>query len=421
MPDAPHALAVREARALVAEVRGGAAAPEDWGAVLSERVARARRNGLRRVINATGVVLHTNLGRAPLSAAAAAAVADIAEGWSNLELDLASGERGERLAHVVGPLRRLTGAEDAVAVNNNAAAVLLALTAIAAGREVVVSRGELVEIGGSFRIPEVIAACGARLVEVGATNRTRASDFAGAIGPHTAAILRVHPSNFKIVGFASTPTRAETAAVARAAGVAYIEDLGSGALAAGLGEPTVAEVVGDGADLVCVSGDKLLGGPQAGLVVGRAELVGRLRRHPLYRALRLDRLVLAALEATLRESEAGEEPPAVRMIRTPLGTLRQRADGWAALLRARGARVDVVADEGFAGGGALPGEGLPTWAVAVATPSPDALARALRLGAPPVMARVRDATVRLDPRTVPEADEGALLEAVCAALGTTTR
>lgn len=416
VPDAPHALAVREARALVAEVRGGAAAPEDWAAALAARVAAARRTRLRRVINATGIVLHTNLGRAPLSARAAAAVAEMSDGWCNLELDLDTGARGERLGGVVEPLRALTGAEDAVAVNNGAAAVLLALTAVAAGRGVVVSRGELVEIGGSFRVPDVITACGARLVEVGTTNRTRAADLARGVTPDVAAILRVHPSNYRVVGFTESPSREETTAAARAAGVTYIEDLGSGALIEGLGEPTVREVVTAGADLVCFSGDKLLGGPQAGIVVGRADLIARLRRHPLYRALRLDRLVLAALEATLRETLAGEVPPAVAMIRAQPAELKARATGLAARLRAVGIDAAVLPDQGFSGGGALPGEGLPTYVVAVRAPRVDAVAKALRAGEPPVVARVADGALRFDPRTVRPSDESQLVEAIRAAV-----
>lgn len=417
VPEAPRAAALREARALVAEVRAGGDAPADWAAALRARVAAAGRLRLRRVINATGIVLHTNLGRAPLSEGAATAAAEIARGYANLELDLASGRRGERLAGIEEPLRELTGAEAALAVNNGAAAVLLLLTALAAGRGVVVSRGELVEIGGSFRVPDIITAGGARLVEVGTTNRTRVADYAAAIGPDTAAILRVHPSNFRIQGFTESADRAELAALARARGVLLLEDLGSGALVPGLGEPTLAEVVAAGVDVACASGDKLMGGPQAGVVVGRAALVERMRRHPLYRALRLDRLVLAALEATLRETLAGELPPAVRMLRMPAEALRLRAEAWAACLSAAGVPAEVLPDEGFSGGGALPGEGLATFVVALAggrvagDGGADAVARALRTGDPAVLARVSGGRVRLDPRTVLPGEDDVLLRA----------
>lgn len=417
VPDAPRPLVVREARALVAAVRAGAPAPEDWAAAVRERVARASVPGLRRVINGTGVVLHTNLGRAPLDAAVAAAVAEIAQGYSNLELDLARGERGERLQGVEEPLRALSGAEAALAVNNNAAATLLMLTALAAGREVVVSRGELVEIGGAFRVPEVISAGGARLVEVGTTNRTRVADYARAIGPDTAALLKVHPSNFRITGFTGSADRAELAALARERGVLYLEDLGSGALVPGLGEPTVAEVVAAGADVVCFSGDKLLGGPQAGLVVGRGASVARMRRHPLYRALRLDRLVLAALEATLRGYVAGERPLAVRLLERPAAELRATAEAWAAELGRRGVAVTTAPDASVAGAGSRPGEALPTTVLVIAVPDADDAARRLRLGAPPVMVRVRDGAVRVDPRAVLPEEAAALLDALASACG----
>jgi L-seryl-tRNA(Ser) seleniumtransferase len=416
LPGLPRAIALAEARALAEEVRTGASPPpgdgaiDAWADAVAARVARRRRPHLRRVINATGIVLHTNLGRAPLSAGAARAVAALAEGYSTLEMDLEGGRRGERLAGVAPLLRRLTGAEDALAVNNCAAAVLLGLTALARDREVIVSRGELVEIGGAFRIPDVITACGARLREVGATNRTRPEDFARAVGPDTAAILRVHPSNFRVEGFTGQPSREATAKVARDAGVLYLEDRGSGALVAGLGEPTPAEVIAAGADLVFFSGDKLLGGPQAGIVVGRRDLVARLRRHPLYRALRLDRLVLGALEAVLLELEAGELPPAVRMLQAPAEAVRVRAEALAARLVDAGLPAGVRPDEGFGGGGALPGEGLPTWVVTL--PGDDALARALRTGEPPVVARLSEGALRIDPRTVQPEEEDALRHAV---------
>jgi L-seryl-tRNA(Ser) seleniumtransferase len=417
VPDLPHGPAAREARALVAEVRAGAIPPGDWAAALRARVNAVGDLRLRPVINATGIVLHTNLGRAPLSPRAAAAVAGIASGYANVELDLETGKRGERLGGIQEPLATLTGAAASIAVNNGAAAVLLMLTALAAGREVVVSRGELVEIGGAFRVPDVISAGGARLVEVGTTNRTRVRDYAAPIGPATAAILRVHPSNFRIVGFTETPERAALAALAKERGVLLLEDLGAGALVEGLGEPTVAQVLAEGVDLACFSGDKLLGGPQAGLVVGRADLVTALRQHPLYRALRLDRLVLAGLEATLRGYLLDEVPPAVTLLRLPADTLRVRAEAWAARLAEAGLRVEVLPDEGFSGGGSLPGEGLPTWVVALDVPDPDATTARLRTGNPAVLARVGGGRLRLDPRTVFPAEEDALLDRLCAVCG----
>ncbi|HXG76020.1 MAG TPA: L-seryl-tRNA(Sec) selenium transferase, partial [Gaiellaceae bacterium] len=316
----PHELAVAAARAVLERAREEVRAGRDPGplpeAVLAE-IARSLRPSLRRVLNATGVLVHTNLGRAPLGAQALARVADVASGYSNLEYDLERGERGSRQDHLAPLLRRLTGAEAALVVNNNAAAVLLALAALAEGREVLVSRGELIEIGDGFRIPEVLERSGARLVEVGTTNRTRAADYERAARAETAAILRVHQSNFRVVGFAERPRLAELAEVARGHGLALVDDLGSGALRALGDEPTPAESLRAGADLVCFSGDKLLGGPQAGVVVGRADLVERLRRHPLQRALRADKLTLAALEGTLLaqlDPRRADELPVLRML-----------------------------------------------------------------------------------------------------------
>ncbi len=411
-PELPHALAVREARALVEAVRCGAAAPADWAAALTERVQGVRETRLRRVINATGIVLHTNLGRAPLGAAAAEAVGRIALGYSNLELNLETGTRGERLAGVSEPLKELCGAPAALAVNNNAAATMLMLTGLARGREVIVSRGELVEIGGAFRIPDVITAGGARLVEVGTTNRTRLADYASAITPDTAAVLRVHPSNFRVVGFTEEADRTELAALAHARGVLYLEDLGAGALVPGLGEPTVREVLACGADVVSFSGDKLLGGPQAGLLVGSVEPLLRLRKHPLYRALRLDRLVLAALEVTLRGYLAGELPPAVTMMTTTRAALRVRAEACALRLAAAGVANEVVDDVGFAGGGSRPEDALPTVVIVVPHPHPDRLAARLRAASPPVLARVSEGDLRVDLRAVLPEEEGSLVDAL---------
>ena len=301
--DVDDPLAVDAARLVLSRAReqikaGGE--PGDLPTELTRELFALRRPSLRRVLNATGVIVHTNLGRAPLAPEALARVQDAARGYSNLELDLDEGERGSRQDHVAALLRRLTGAESALVVNNNAAAVLLALAALAEGREVVVSRGELLEIGDGFRIPEVLARSGARLVEVGTTNRTRAADYERAIGPETALVLRVHQSNFRVVGFTELPKLAEVAAVAHRHELPLVDDLGSGALGDVPGEPSARESLAAGADLVCFSGDKLLGGPQAGIAVGRADLVERLRRHPLQRAVRVDKLSLAALEGTLQ-------------------------------------------------------------------------------------------------------------------------
>lgn len=405
VPDLPSALATREARALVDAVRSGAEAPADWTAALRERASSARKMGLRRVVNATGVVLHTNLGRAPLSDRAIEAVNSVARGYCNLELDLETGKRGERLDPVRTLLRALCAVEDAVVVNNNAAAVFLALTTLAQGKEVIVSRGELVEIGGSFRVPEVVTAGGARLVEVGTTNRTRIADFARAVGPDTGAILRVHPSNFRVVGFTESASRAELRALTTARGIPLIEDLGAGAVVAGLGEPIIADVAAS-ADVVCFSGDKLLGGPQAGIVVGNAGIVERMRKHPLYRALRADRLVLAALEGTLRGYAEGSLPPALGMLTITASDLKERALTWVARLSAFGLASSVVEDAGAAGGGSLPGESLPGYSVSLTTNSAADVLKRLR--ADGVIARVHEGSVLLSPRTVLVDDEDAL-------------
>jgi L-seryl-tRNA(Ser) seleniumtransferase len=416
LPELPRPLVTRAARLLLDVVREGGEAPPDWVEAVRARVAKDDRGKLRRVINATGVVLHTNLGRAPLSPRAAAAVSAIAHGYANVELDLETGKRGERLDGIRGPLVELTGAESAVAVNNGAAAVLLMVTALAQGREVIVSRGELVEIGGSFRIPDVLTAGGARLVEVGTTNRTRVADYAAAIRPETAAILKVHPSNFRVVGFTAAADRSELAELARSRGLLLLEDLGAGAIVPGLGEPTVREVIEAGVDVACFSGDKLLGGPQAGIAVGRDASIAAMRKHALYRALRLDRLVLAGLEATLRGYLAGELPPAVVSVQHTRADLHPRAAAWVGALRAAGLDTKLEADEGFTGGGSLPGEGLPTWVAAVVARDADAAMARLRRGEPAVVARVADGKIKLDPRTVlPEEDAG-LLAAVIAAL-----
>jgi L-seryl-tRNA(Ser) seleniumtransferase len=400
-------LAVDAARTVLArareQIRAGES-PGDLAELLQQELERVRAPQLRRVINATGVIVHTNLGRAPLADAALAQAVAAARGYSNLEYDLAAGSRGSRQTHVVDLLRRLTGAEAALVVNNNAAAVMLALAALAEGLEVIVSRGELIEIGDGFRIPDVLAHSGARLREVGTTNRTRASDYEDAIGPETAVLLRVHQSNFRVVGFTEQPRLQELATVARAHDLALVDDLGSGALVDVGDEPTARASLAAGADLVCFSGDKLLGGPQAGIVVGRTELVERLRRHPLQRALRADKLTLAALEGTLRLAlDTPDEIPVLRMLREPVETVRARAERLAAL-------VDGEVEEtiGRAGGGALPLTELPSFACA----ADEALALPLRAGNPPVIGIVRDGRLLLDCRTLSDEEVDEVAEAV---------
>jgi L-seryl-tRNA(Ser) seleniumtransferase len=368
------------------------------------------------------------LGRAPLAAEAVDAVADVARGYSNLEFNLETGERGRRTEGVAALLRRLTRAEAAAVVNNNAGATVLALRALASGREVVVSRGQLIEIGGSFRLPEIFEVSGARLREVGTTNRTRLADYERAIGPETAALLRVHPSNFRVVGFTESVGIAELAALAHARGLKAIDDIGSGVLGPGLppgvtGEPTAAEGLAAGADLVLASGDKLLGGPQCGLLLGTREAVGRVESDPLMRALRVDKMTLAALEATLRlaldPALAARRVPLWAFLTTPLGALRDRAGRLADALRADpGLNASAVEATAFLGGGSTPAEPIPTAAVRVAPPLPPPWesegrwARALRLGDPPVVARVQGGAVMFDLRTVDPADDDRLLDAV---------
>ncbi|MDX6696619.1 MAG: L-seryl-tRNA(Ser) seleniumtransferase [Solirubrobacteraceae bacterium] len=418
--DAPRPLALAAARAVLdrrrAEVRGDG----DLVAEARAELARARDASLRPVLNATGVIVHTNLGRAPLPAAAAEALAATARGYANLEYDVAKGRRGSRQAHVEGLLCELTGAEAALAVNNGAAAVLLAAAALAGdGREVVVSRGQLVEVGGSFRIPDVIAQSGARLVEVGATNRTRVADYLGAIGPDTGAILRAHPSNFRTVGFVEE-VDVETLC---GLGPPVVDDVGSGALAEGVAalrdEPPVRRSVLAGAALVCFSGDKLLGGPQAGLLVGRTAAVAAARAHPLARALRIGRLPLAALEATLRlyrdPERARREIPVLAMLEAGEEELARRAE----LLRAAaGPSASVERATARVGGGALPLLELEGPVAAVEPPpgGVDALAARLRAGDPPVVGRISGGRLLLDPRTLTEAEAATAGEAVARAL-----
>ena len=415
-----RALIVEAIRAEAAAVRGlaasGATVPGDPAEAIlravPSRLAAAAGASLRPVINATGVIVHTNLGRAPLSSLAVARVAAIAGGYSNLEYDLAGGHRGKRDVHAAGLVCALTGAEAAVIVNNNAAATLVVLAAIAAGREAVVSRGELVEIGGGFRIPDVMAASGAILREVGTTNRTRAADYAAAISERTAMILRVHPSNFRMEGFVERPTLADLAAIGRQLNVPVIEDQGSGYVGDGNAgalkdEPAVRSSIASGADLVLFSGDKLLGGPQAGIIAGRERLVALVRRHPLMRALRADKMTYAALEATLQELVAGRSVPVSRMIDATAAEIESRVSRIAAVPRSRLA-IAIIDGASTIGGGSAPGSTLPTRLLAVSrqdVPAAQLEAR-LRAGTPPVIARIEEERVLLDLRTVlPEQDE----------------
>jgi L-seryl-tRNA(Ser) seleniumtransferase len=411
-----RARVVEALRHQVALERAGAEVDE------SERVERvgatlqaALAPRLRRVINASGVILHTNLGRAPLSRAAVDALA-VAAGYSNLELDLDSGRRGERAALLSGLLSRLFGCEAAFVVNNNAAAILLALTALCKGKEVIVSRGQQVEIGGSFRMPDVMRLSGARMVEVGTTNRTRQDDYEQAITSRSAALLRVHTSNFRVAGFTETASLAQMSEIARAHDLLLIDDLGSGATEPIADEPTVAESL-QHSDVVTFSGDKLFGGPQAGIVLGRGEAgaaaVKKMARHPLARAVRIDKLTLAALEATLRQRLTGrlDEIPVERMVRATVEDVRRRAAMWSVKLAERGVRVTLVAGESAVGGGSVPGHGLPTVLLSLSGPA-SRLAAALRQGEPPVIARIEKDACCLDPRTVLKGEDETLLDAV---------
>jgi len=426
-PELP-AWAQREgARRALAEARDAierGRTPTDVGAAALERAADLARPRPIRVVNASGVVLHTNLGRAALPREVADAVAAAAASYGALELDLESGERGERGAGVAELLRLLSGAEDALAVNNGAAAVLLALAALARGREVIVSRGELVEIGGSFRVPEILAEAGVVLVEVGTTNRTHARDYEAALGPRTGAILKVHRSNFELRGFVAEVALPELVALGRRQGVPVIEDLGSATLVDlrphGLPAESFAPArLVTGVDLVCFSGDKLLGGPQAGIVLGRAEQVRALRRSPLARALRLDKLTLTALDATLRLLLAGRERelPTLRMLLEPAELVSARARALAERLRKvapRGLRVALEETRAPVGGGSLPGFELPSAAVALSGVAAEALARALRHAPVPVLGRISADRVLLDARTLLPGDESDIEAAVSA-------
>jgi L-seryl-tRNA(Ser) seleniumtransferase len=410
----PRELAVQAARDVLDEARratrngGWTFGIEDLPGLVAQRVREASQPRLRPVLNASGVVIHTNLGRAPLSRAALEAAHDAAQGYSNLEYDLDQGERGSRHNLVTDLLKRLTGAEDALVANNNAAAVLLILSALGQGREAIISRGQLVEIGGGFRIPDVMRQSGVSLVEIGTTNRTYAADFEAAIGERTALLLRVHASNFLQLGFVHQPSLEELVEVGKRHELAVVDDLGSGSLldTARFGlarEPMVQSSVAAGMTLVAFSGDKLLGGPQAGIIVGRAAEVARLRRHPLMRAIRPDKLTLAALGATLvhyLRGEAERDVPVWRMISTPPDVLEQRARRLADQLGAT-----AVESRSAIGGGSLPGQTQPSWAVALQADSPDRLAATLRHADPPVISRIEADRVLLDLRAIlPEQD-----------------
>jgi L-seryl-tRNA(Ser) seleniumtransferase len=411
----PRALVVAEIRHAIEEARSDILAGRDGGPPVAVRVESTldaiARPSLRRVINATGVVVHTNLGRAPL------APFSVQPGYSNLEYDLAAGKRGQRDVHTGRLLRRLLGAP-AIAVNNNAAALLLALNELAAGGEVLVSRGELIEIGDGFRIPEIMARSGAALREVGTTNRTRIEDYRDAIGDRTRLLLRVHPSNFRIRGFTARPELSELVALGRERGLPVFEDLGSGCMVDlrpfGIDEPLVRASLEAGVDLVSFSGDKLLGGPQAGILAGKAEMVTRLRRNPLFRALRLDKLIYQALETTLRLLllERWDEIPVLAMIRQAAAAIRVRAE--ALVAQVPDLRAEIVSGNSVIGGGATPEQSIPTWLISIECPDVAAAERRLRAADPPVVARIEKDRLLLDLRTVFAEEEAGLLRALAA-------
>jgi L-seryl-tRNA(Ser) seleniumtransferase len=416
------------ARAVLDEQRAAiestGTAPSDGAVELLLSRGSALADSLVHVINATGVVIHTNLGRAPLSRSAMDAMQRVSAGYSTLEFDRESGGRGSRQEHLADILCRVTGAEAAMVVNNNAAALLLALAALCDDREVVIARGQLVEIGGGFRIPDVMRQSGAELVEVGTTNRTYIGDYEAALSEQTAALLRVHSSNFAVVGFTAEASIGSLAELAAARGVRLLDDVGSGALIDtrphGLAyEPMVQESVAAGSDVVLFSGDKLLGGPQAGIAVGKRDAIEAMERHPLARAMRMDKASIAGLIATLGHYQVGDVAEAIpvwRMIAAPLDQLSRRARGWS---RACGPYGEATAGRSTVGGGSLPGQGLPTMVCAVAAPDGDAnaLARKLRMATTPVITRISDGRVLLDPRTVDSREDGQVESALVSALG----
>ncbi|MBZ5726379.1 MAG: L-seryl-tRNA(Sec) selenium transferase [Acidobacteriia bacterium] len=409
----PRTLVVAEVRRaldeLRAEIRSGRGSDLPAEARVERSLAALEQPSLRRVINATGVVLHTNLGRAPLGPIG------VLPGYCNLEYDLAAGRRGKRDSHAAGLLEALLGAPG-IAVNNNAAAIFLAIHELASGGEVVVSRGELIEIGDGFRIPDIMAHSGAALREVGTTNRTQLDDYRAAINERTRLLLRVHPSNFRISGFTARPQLRELADLGRERGLPVYEDLGSGCVADlrafGIEEPLVADSLKAGADLVSFSGDKLLGGPQAGILAGRPEIVARLRRNPLFRALRLDKMIYQALENTLRALllERWDRVPALAMIRQTATAIRARAE--ALVGRVPGLRAEIVPGSSVIGGGATPEQAIPTWLISIECSSPMDWERRLRAGSPPVVARIENERLALDLRTVFREEEGELAAAL---------
>lgn len=410
-------------------VLAGSAAPagEEIAEAVLDLIANLAEPSPRPVINATGVVIHTNLGRAPLSDAALAAADAVGRGYSDLEIDLSTGRRGSRQAHLQSLLQRITGAEAALAVNNNASALLLGLSALAASREVIVSRGEAVEIGGGFRIPDVLRQSGCTLVDVGTTNRTYVRDYADAMSDQTGAFLKAHASNFRVEGFTAFVDERDLVALGETSGVPVLHDVGSGALLPteryGLAhEPTPQESIAAGVGLVFFSGDKLLGGPQAGIVVGKRDLVAQLERHPLARAVRIDKMSLASLTATLTHYVMGEaeaKVPVWRMISATAEDVRARAEKWQAVLATHDFKADVETARSAIGGGSLPGETLPSWVLSINPPtgsSPESVLSGLRGQPTPVIARIEEDTVRLDPRTVlPEQDDD-VIKAVTAVM-----
>ena len=385
---------------------------------IRDRAIRNAQFSLRTVINGTGIILHTNLGRACLSEKAAQAAADAARRYSNLEYNVDEGKRGSRYVHVEDALCRLTGAESALVVNNNAAAVLLVLSALTQGGQVVVSRGELVEIGGSFRVPDIMEACGAQLKEVGTTNKTHLRDYRWAINKHTKALMKVHTSNYRIVGFSETPALSALVELGHSKGLPVIEDLGSGCLVNleqfGIhDEPSVQDSLKAGVDVVSFSGDKLLGGPQAGIILGKKEYIDKLKKHPLTRAMRVDKMTLAALEATLRSYESGylEEIPVLGMLAASAESLKEKAEKLASILSAAGVCAEVVPVEGQVGGGSVPNQNLPSYAIAL-TGNVTALEEKLRLSLRPIIGRIHNDRYLLDVRTLWEQDFPVIAEAV---------
>jgi L-seryl-tRNA(Ser) seleniumtransferase len=425
----PRRVVVDAVRDAVQEVRtsgGTTPTPDEWTGRISLAISRDATPSLRRVFNATGVVLHTNLGRAPLAEAALTAIREVSEGFSNLEYEIESGRRGSRYSHCADLLKRLTGAEDALVVNNCASALVLALSALARKREVLVSRGELVEIGGSFRIPDIMSSAGVRLVEVGTTNRTHDDDYRRAITPKTGAIVKIHRSNFSIEGFTSEVSVERLAFIASEHGLPVIHDIGSGLLIPlgefGLrGEPLASAAVSEGATLVLMSGDKLLGGPQAGIVLGKADAIAKLRKNPLARAMRVDKLTLSALEATLRlylePERARSEIPVLAMLTAPVEAIMLRTAALCASLQESGIPAQVIATRSSTGGGAFPTVEIPSSAVALGT-GVEATSREkkLRGGKIPVIGRIMDGELLLDLRSVPPRDDAAFTAAVVEAL-----